>query len=77
MRFEIYVKDNDTDVINKLKEKGRSTYIVGLVKDDLNGGRITRSEVIQMINSISLNITANNQTTNNDLENSINSVFDI
>lgn len=77
MRFEIYVKDNDIDVINKLKEKGRSTYIVGLVKDDLNGGRITRSEVIQMINSISLNITANNQTTNNDLEDSINSVFDI
>jgi hypothetical protein len=77
MRFEIYVKDNDVDVINKLKEKGRSTYIVGLVKDDLNGGRITRSEVIQMINSISLNCTSNNKITNNDLEDSISSVFDI
>lgn len=51
MRFEIYVKDTEEEVINKLKEKGRSSYVVSLIKGDLAGGRtyITRDEVIGLI----------------------------
>lgn len=49
MRFEIYVKESETDVINMLSRKGRSQYVVDLVKKDLKGGTITKDDVIKLI----------------------------
>ncbi len=82
MRFEVYVPDHETEVIAKLNEETkknhRSPYIVGLVKDNLNGKKsLTEEEVITLIIKYTQNKNTIPQSQNIDLGDSIKSALDL
>lgn len=78
MRFEVYVPDYETEVISKFREKGRSPYVVSLVKDNLNGKKnLTEEEVINLIIKHTQNKSSLLQQPNKGLTDSIKSVLDI
>lgn len=74
MRFEVYVPDHEDKVIEQLKKKGRSRYIVTLVKKDIIGEAITKEDVINLIRQYGATVNDDNKN-ESDLMSSINSVL--